>query len=95
MEASTQNNNTERISEKSKAVAALLAIFLGTFGAHRIYLGKFGSGFTCLILAIISIFLTGVIVGFIVIGVLAVIAVVDFFRILCGAFYDGTGAKVK
>lgn len=95
MESNNQTSSAEVISEKSRAVAAILALFLGTFGAHRIYLGKNGSGFTCLILAIVSIFLTGIVIGFIIIGILSLIAVIDFFRILFGGFRDGNGAKVK
>ena len=34
---------------KDKTTAALLAIFLGSFGAHRFYLGQTGAGFLCLI----------------------------------------------
>ncbi|WP_241716699.1 TM2 domain-containing protein [Sulfoacidibacillus ferrooxidans] len=30
--------------ERSKLVAALLAIFLGTLGIHKFYLGKIGMG---------------------------------------------------
>ncbi len=31
-------------SEHNKVVAALLAIFLGSFGIHKFYLGKIGQG---------------------------------------------------
>lgn len=34
---------------KNKVVAGLLAIFLGTFGIHKFYLGKIGVGFLYLI----------------------------------------------
>lgn len=33
---------------KSKAVAAILAIFLGGIGAHKFYLGEIGMGILCL-----------------------------------------------
>ncbi len=35
--------------QKNKTVAILLAIFLGTFGAHKFYLGKIKSGIFCLL----------------------------------------------
>ncbi|KPS90936.1 hypothetical protein AN697_28135, partial [Enterobacter cloacae subsp. cloacae] len=35
--------------EKSRIAAALLAFFLGGFGAHKFYLGKIGQGFLYLI----------------------------------------------
>ncbi|MFU2319153.1 TM2 domain-containing protein [Rahnella sp. PCH160] len=34
---------------KSRVTAALLAFFLGAFGAHKFYLGKIGQGFLYLI----------------------------------------------
>lgn len=94
-QSSGQTTPTVMISDKSKVVAALLAFFLGIFGAHRIYLGKSGSGFTFLILSIVSIFLSGFIIGFFILGILSIIAVVDFFRILFGSFRDGTGAMLQ
>jgi TM2 domain-containing membrane protein YozV len=35
--------------EKSRIAAALLAFFLGGFGAHKFYLGKIGLGFLYLV----------------------------------------------
>ena len=35
--------------KKSRIAAALLAFFLGGFGAHKFYLGKIGQGFLYLI----------------------------------------------
>lgn len=35
--------------EKSRIAAALLAFFLGGFGAHKFYLGRIGQGFLYLI----------------------------------------------
>lgn len=34
----------EQRSDRSRLVALLLCLFLGVFGAHRFYLGKFGTG---------------------------------------------------
>jgi TM2 domain-containing membrane protein YozV len=46
----------------SVAVAYVLLIFLGIFGAHRFYLGKIGSGIVMLLL---SLTVVGLIVTFI------------------------------
>ena len=39
-----QDNSLAQISPKSKVVTLLLAIFLGLFGIHRFYAGKYISG---------------------------------------------------
>jgi ribosomal protein L37E len=38
-------NASSGSGEKSRIAAALLAFFLGGFGAHKFYLGKIGQGF--------------------------------------------------
>jgi hypothetical protein len=43
--------------QKSKTTAALLAFFLGAFGAHRFYLGYTGVGTTMLLITVLSAFL--------------------------------------
>ncbi|MDD4984606.1 MAG: TM2 domain-containing protein [Dehalococcoidales bacterium] len=48
------------ISPKSRLAATLLAVFLGAFGAHRFYLGKYGSAAGMLILTIIYFIVAGV-----------------------------------
>lgn len=48
---------------KSKLVAGLLAIFLGTFGVHNFYLGYTGKAVTQLVLSIVGILLCCVVVG--------------------------------
>jgi TM2 domain-containing membrane protein YozV len=45
--------NMHKGGEKNKLVAALLAIFLGTLGLHKFYLGKIGWGITYLLLSFI------------------------------------------
>ena len=42
-------NASSGLGEKSRIAAALLAFFLGGFGAHKFYLGKIGQGFLYLI----------------------------------------------
>ena len=65
-------------------VAFILAFLLGTFGAHRFYLGRNGSAVTMLILSltIFGLFITGI------------WALIDMIRIICGTFADADGKKV-
>ena len=56
---------------KSKMTAALLAFFLGGFGAHKFYLGEKGG--------VLRIILTCTIIGAPVAGILALI---DFIKLL-------------
>ena len=70
---------------KSKLVAGLLAIFLGTFGVHNFYLGYTGKAVTQLVLSIVGILLCCVVVGvFIVMGV-GIWGLVEGIMILTGS----------
>ncbi len=42
--AQTINQNVPPTNKKSKIVAGILALILGTFGIHKFYLEKFGNG---------------------------------------------------
>ena len=48
-------------SGKSRGVAGLLAILIGTLGIHYFYCGKTGGGFICILLSIISCGIWGII----------------------------------
>jgi TM2 domain-containing membrane protein YozV len=73
------------ISEKSRTATFLFAFFLGTFGIHRFYVGKTGSGIAMLLL-------TCSILGIIV---TAFWGLIDWIMIACGNFKDGEGKLVK
>lgn len=76
----TPNYQTQqRISDKSKGVAAVLCFFLGGLGIHRFYVGKVGTG----ILWLFSL------------GLLGFGTLIDFIMILCGSFKDKYGALIK
>lgn len=66
-------------SEKSYVVAALLCFFLGTFGIHRFYVGKVGTG----------------VIQLLTLGGLGVWAFIDLIMILLGKFEDSNGQPIK
>ena len=67
----TQTQDTASAGEKSKLVAGLLAIFLGTLGIHKSYLGYTQAGVIMLLVSILGAFLFGL--GPLVMGVIALI----------------------
>ena len=74
-----QNNGLEQVSPKSKTVTLLLAIFLGIFGIHRFYAGKYISG-------VVYLFTYGVFYcGWIL----------DIILIIMGKFKDKNGLPIK
>jgi len=69
---------TAGISEKRRAVAAILCFLFGVFGVHRFYVGKVGTGLLWLF----------------TLSFLGVGMVVDFILILAGEFRDSDGRKL-
>ena len=82
------------ISDKSKVVAALLSLFLGGLGIHRFYLGRTGSGIAMLVLTAIGWLTTGFIIGFGILAIVEIWAIIDFIRILCNGLPDSQGRKL-
>ncbi len=86
-ESQTQKQTIEQApllpneSNKSCLIAFLLSFLLGTFGAHRLYVGRKTSG---LIMLISSILIIGI-------PVCTVINVIDWVKILLGSFKDAEG----
>ncbi|WP_341280566.1 TM2 domain-containing protein [Paenibacillus sp. FSL H8-0537] len=66
-------------SDKSFVAALLLCFFLGSFGVHRFYTGKVGTG----ILMILTV------------GGFGLWTLIDFIMIVCGAFKDSEGRQIK
>lgn len=66
-------------SDKSRAIALVLGLVLGVFGAHRFYVGKIGTG--------ILMLCTG--------GGLGIWYLVDNIMIAAGGFRDAEGRLVK
>ena len=42
------------MEDRSNVVAAMLAIFLGTFGLHKFYMGKIGMGVAYLLVSVLG-----------------------------------------
>ena len=76
---------------KSKLVARLLAIFVGTFGIHNFYLGYMNKGIIQLVVSVVGIFLCGLpTVG------IAIWALVEGIFILTGKInVDAKGNMLK
>ena len=69
----------ESYSDKSRLGALLFCLFLGVFGAHRFYVGKYGT-------AILTILTFG--------GVFGIWPVVDAILIVIGSFRDKQNRRV-
>ena len=83
------------LSDKSKAVAAILAFFLGTLGIHRFYLGKTGSAVAMLVLTILGWITSLFIIGLFIVLAVAIWGLVDFICILCGKMTDSQGRQLS
>ena len=81
----TQKPSQPIAGQKSKVATALLALFLGYFGAHDFYLGYKKQG-------IIKIILTITIIGCFVTYIWTLI---DFIKILCNGKLDSNGQLLK
>lgn len=89
------NANNSATSGKSKIAAALLALFLGTFGAHNFYLGYTGKAVTQLVLTIIGYFTLILIIGAFFIAATGIWAFIEFIMILVGGIsVDAQGNKL-
>ncbi|MBF0199568.1 MAG: TM2 domain-containing protein [Planctomycetes bacterium] len=70
---------SEGKSEKGFVPMILLCFFLGTFGVHRFYAGKIGTGVLMLL----------------TFGGFGIWALIDFIMIVCGNFKDKEGLPIK
>lgn len=77
-------------SNRSKAVAAIIALLFGSFGIHRFYLGYSREGMAMLVLSIAGIVLFLFACPLLYLGV-SIWALVDFVKILSDAMPDADG----
>lgn len=73
----------QRVTNEAKSVGASYALwfFVGYLGGHRFYLGRKGSAIVMLLLTIFGVLLSFVGVGFILLAVVGIWALVDAFLI--------------
>jgi len=93
-EQTTAQGTTQDISAKSRLATALLAFFFGTFGVHRLYVGR-KWGIPMLIIGVISIPLCFVLIGFIPLGIFRIWSLIDCIFAFAGTFKDGKGMVIS
>ncbi len=69
------------VAVKDMAVAYVLAVFLGGFGAHQFYLGNTGAAVTQLILTLVGAVTSWLFVGAVLLFAVMVWVIVDLFLI--------------
>lgn len=72
-------NYVTNTSDKSKGVALLLCIFLGFWGIHNFYVGRWGRGFLFIL----------------TFGVFGFGWLIDIIKIATGSFRDNVGAPLR
>jgi TM2 domain-containing membrane protein YozV len=68
-------------NKKSIVVAYLLWFFLGWLGGHRFYCGKIGTAVAQLLLMLLGLFLTLIVIGWLIVLPVAIWVLVDAFLI--------------
>ncbi|MES1195789.1 MAG: TM2 domain-containing protein [Steroidobacter sp.] len=75
----TSADQTVGVSDIKGLPVFLLCFLVGTFGAHRFFVGKIGTG----------------VVQLLTIGGLGIWTFIDLIIIICGAFKDKNGNKIS
>ena len=78
----TQTYNQEE-AHRTKILAGILAIFLGTFGVHKFVLGYTGAGLIMLLVSVLSL---GILAG--IMGIIGVIEGIVYLTCSDQRFYD-------
>ncbi len=73
------------VRPKSKAVAAVLAFFLGGTGIHNFYLGNVGRGIIQLLMLLVGSLLAIFGIGFLLLVPLSIWVIIEFIMILVGS----------
>lgn len=87
-------SNNASTDSKNKIAAALLALFLGVYGAHNFYLGYTSKAVTQLVLTIVGLILCIVVIGVFMIFGVAIWAFIEFIMILTGSIKDADGNEL-
>lgn len=86
------NKQAPPADAKSKILAGLLAIFLGSFGVHNFYLGYTGKAVTQLVLTLVGFVLCCVFVGVFLVAGVSIWGLIEGIMILAGKIdVDGSG----
>ncbi|MFW0792216.1 TM2 domain-containing protein [Gordonia sp. CPCC 205515] len=85
----------EALSDKSKVVAGLLQIFLGTLGIGRFYLGHTTIGAIQLALTVFGFLTMIFLIGFVLLAAVGIWALIDGILILTGSVPDSRGLKLR
>ncbi len=85
----------EPLSDKSKAVAGLLQIFLGSVGAGRWYTGHTGIASAQLALLAVGIGTAWLLIGFLFIAAAGAWSFIDGIVLLAGNSRDARGLKLR
>lgn len=92
MEQATVSKHTSATGEpRNRLVAFLLNLSLGYFGLHQVYLGNKTQGWVRFGLGVASFPLMIILVGFLIVPVLVVWQIVDFFLLQLSTKVDGEG----
>jgi len=83
------------ISPKSRLATALFAWFLGSFGAHRFYVGKTGTAVIMLILGVLGWATVWLFFGLIFLIPVWIWSLVDFIFAVAGNFTDSEGRVIR
>lgn len=83
------------ISPKSRLATALLAWFLGGFGAHRFYIGKTGTAIVMLVLGLIGWATVWFLVGIPFLIIVGIWSLVDFILAVAGNMKDSNGLPIE
>jgi TM2 domain-containing membrane protein YozV len=91
-----EGEKMEGVSPKSRLATVLLAWFLGTFGLHRFYIGKIGTGIAILVLGIVGWATTWLLgFGYLFLAAAGIWVLIDFLMALFGAMRDSEGKPIK
>jgi len=75
------NNHIVIVNQKSTLLAYVLWFFLGQLGIHKFYLGQVAAGIVYLVLGVIGWATTFILIGWVPLGVLWILLIIDLFTI--------------